>query len=69
MVMTTILLSRVTPEEGLVIASATVKVSSPSNSVSSRIEISAQCSPVESAVMVMPDITVKSDPVAVPTCM
>ena len=69
MVMATILLSRVTPDKGLVTASVTVNVSSPSNKVSSRIEISAQFSPLESAVMVMLDITVKSDPVAVPTCM
>ena len=57
MVMTTILLSKVMPERGLVTASVTVKVSSPSNRVSSMIEIEAQCSPVESAGIVMFDST------------
>ena len=62
MVISTISLSNITPEGGLVTVSVTVKVSSPSNRSSLVIEILAQCSPEESAGIVMSDTTLKSDP-------
>ena len=51
MVTTTILLSKVTPEEGLVTASVTVKVSRPSKRISLLMRMDTQLAPVVSAVM------------------